>query len=1102
MFCLIKGYERDGFGKVIRSDAAKCTVEFFDSPTGDGRHIREVHKTLVVPKKLGRNTRVYAYNELDNRWRVGRVIEDDGEGLLVRFAHKDDAFLPYDSAFVRWKKPIQNPVVYLANCITETPQYAEARSEYLRCYTEQRGVAFGIKSLLSSSVELESHQIDVARRVLNDPSQRYLLADEVGLGKTIEAGMIIRQAVLDDPVGHRIVVLVPVTLVKQWRMELVRRFGLRTFIDESVFVLAHDAGPEQKEMLDGATMLVIDEAHHVADPNAEPRIQKLYELARRAALKIERLLLLSATPILRNEAGFLRMLHLLDPVVYPLDDYERFHIKIENRQSLAEVVSMLVPANAYYLDPVLDDLVARIPDDTRLRELVSELKDHLVDLPDGDDPDVAAGIRQLRAHISETYRLNRRILRNRRRQISGLTPDRGGAMKWFVADSPMSRLESALEEWRIAACASLGDNKSPAYKQALRDFYWSLISAYMEEPGKVQQLCMQRDALASNTAEDGVTLFEGEQELLKRIKFFCDEDQWLDARLTQLTTGIRSLPSNTKAVVFCSSTDVANDVFAHLKACHINPVRHETDPDADFDLDKPEAWDGFLVEPNVKIIVCDHRAEEGINLQGGNKSIIHFDMPIQPNRIEQRIGRVDRYGTGSQVQSIVMVDQHARLQAAWFNVLDEGWRVFKQSISSLQYLVEDELGRLRDAIFLSGAEAMDELNLRIAGPDGLAAKELKLIDQQDALDELSPLLESETDEIFDLDADWKSIRRSMLYWIAETLLFEVAAIKQNTGTTPPLDQPFRLHYHPPESTNAAPTLIPIAGFLDDFLGAIDYGAPGSRANEPRSYIHATHRATAVKRGIRPLRYGDEFIEAVMSFSDIDDRGRSFAMWRQIHESFERDELKMCFRFDFVVEARLSDAEKALADYESKGAMQLSRAALARRGDALLRPFIIHVWLDEDGQELAPDFVDQYLSGKYAKDGTPNYVDKNLGGEHFRGLKKMAPDTFANWHERCLRMHDFARQIVLARADLAEKKGNALKQARIEDEIRYAQLRTRIQSLSGREAVAERAQFDLEESLNEALYRGIIDPIVKVDVAGVCFLTSAPVSVLERFVGNA
>src|SRR5258708_19253322 len=89
---------------------------------------------------------------------------------------------------------------------------------------------------MSATIELQPHQLEVARRVLRDPAQRYLLADEVGLGKTIEAGIIIRQAVIDNPRHHKIVVVAPETLVTQWQEELRFRFGLGSFLDVSLFL--------------------------------------------------------------------------------------------------------------------------------------------------------------------------------------------------------------------------------------------------------------------------------------------------------------------------------------------------------------------------------------------------------------------------------------------------------------------------------------------------------------------------------------------------------------------------------------------------------------------------------------------------------------------------------------------------------------------------------------------------------------------------------------------------------------------------------------------------------------------------------------------------
>lgn len=1096
MFCVVKGHERDGLGKLV-STGAECLVEYFDSPAEGGVTACTVPKSAIVIKRLGRNTRVYVYRELDNQWRVGRVQEDDGGGLYIRFSHKQDVYVPYAEAFVRWKHPIASPAQFLARFITETPQYAEARSGFLQSYSDQRGAAFGIHALLSSSVEMNAHQIDVVRRVLNDPSQRYLLADEVGLGKTIEAGIIIRQAVLDDPM-HRVVILVPDSLVRQWRQELVNRFGLQVFLDDSVFVLSQEAGREQVAALKGATLLVIDEAHHVAAPGAGPAISRLYELLREAARRTERLLLLSATPILRNEEGFLRMLHLLDPVVYPLEDHEGFRLRIGHRQALAEIVAMLSPDNALFLDEPLDDLALRIPNDDRLQRLIGSLKDQLLQMPDEDDEDLIAGIRQLRAHISETYRLNRRILRNRRRQVVGLTPNRSGAQRRAVTGSPLSRVESALEAWRIAATAAHGTDASVPAVQALSSFYWECATACVEDPIALPALCARRRALPAWPEGEESGRFEQENELLIQLAALCDASAWIEARCTQLIDTLRSLPATTKAVVFCSKVQVADAVFEYLKQGRMNAVRHGVELDEDADLDEVESWTAFITDPAVGVIVCDRRAEEGLNLQGGNKTVIHFDLPFAPNRIEQRMGRVDRYGAGNQIRSFVMVDQGAPVQQAWAEALQEGWRVFDHSISSLQYLVEDELGRLKERLFAGGAEALQELTGRLAGAAGLVATELKLIDQQDALDELSPLPESETDRLFDVDDDWKAIRQATLNWATDTLLF--SAVPMSTvGAAAAIEQPVRFHYHPPDSNGQA-TLIPMTGFLDDFLGAIDYEAPGSRASEPRSFPHLAHRTSAVKRNTRLMRYGDEFVDAVKAFSDVDDRGRSFAMWRQLDEGVPPGELMMYFRFDFLVEACLDKAEEVMiSTFGDKGAA--ARAVLGRRGDALLAPFIVRIWLDEEGDEVPADFVNAALSPKYAKGGGPGYIDKNLGPEHYRALKRLAPDAFGNWHDRCLRMHERARALVLARPDLFERKKAALDRARAEDTVRHAQWRSRIQALDGPELQMETVQFQLEQWLNDALYEGIAAPDLKTDVAGVTFLSDRPVSVLEALMGS-
>lgn len=1080
MFCIIKGLESLGIAKVIDSIGEKWKVEYFDSPSQISRDVLEIEKILIVPKKLGANTRIYYKHAATEQWLVGRVLQDVGDGVEVRFTDKNDVCVDYEYVFVRCKKPISDPVGYLANVITETPQYAEARSDFMASYISQRGATWGISALLSSVIELESHQINVIRRILNDPSQRYLLADEVGLGKTIEAGVVIRQAVLDDPQNHRVTVLVPSPLVLQWRQELTNRFGLIDFIDVSVFVVAFDLLDEINSHLDSTNLLVIDEAHHAAS-GVDEHSKRLYEIVRSHSQKIERLLLLSATPVLRNESGFLRMLHLLDPIVYSLDDDDGFRTKILHRQVLAEAVASLDPQNVLYLDSILDELVEKLPSDERLSELVDALRQKLIGLPDENDPDLIDAIRILRAHLSETYRLHRRILRNRRKQVTGLTPNRSGVRIVCIPETQMERVESLIEQWRIGATLMDDVEKNQASQLERVNFFWQLISALLTNPGDITSICETRLKSIRNSPEFS---FEDEVQLLQDLARLIDRKKWLSSRLDCLSSELSTLLlGKAKIVVFCSQKVNADAVFDRL-AFELNyaVVRHKGDYVNDAD-DEQSPWTKFISDEMTKVIVCDQTAEEGINLQGGKKLMIHFDFPIEPNRIEQRIGRVDRYGSGDGIQSLLFLDEGSKYQKNWFSLLDSALRVFDRSISSLQYLVDDQLRQIRNVIFLEGVEAIESWVTNLKGKEGIVEKELKLIDQQDGLDELSPVVESDFETVFDIDSDWKNIRRSTLYWACDTLMFnQYPAISVDNS-----DPVFRFQYQPPGHGGQA-TLIPLSGFLDSFLGVLDYEYRRSTASQPLTYPHCSRRPTAVKTGTRLLRYGDDFIETLKSFSDLDDRGRSFAMWRQFHKGLNQTESRMYFCFDFLIEGELDGANSVLASAPVT-LTDTARAAISRRRDSLFPPIFVKVWIDEEGDEPSGDFIEKYLElpyDKFGKDG--RYIDTNLKSLRFHSLMAAFPDTFANWAERCARMRDRAKAILLARQSLADAKKIAIERARIEDEIRAAQLATRIRMLDGLEAESERKQLELETKLNHALYLGIENPVLKIDVAGAVILS--------------
>ena len=195
-------YSAWGNGKLQSIHQGIAQIAFFNNPTTSLIEA-DVPELLIRQVRLPVQTRAYWEDPETGRWHVGRVLWHEEDSVGIRFPNQRDAWKPVSEVHVRWNRPIKDPTPYLAKQINETPLFADARSGFMRTLISQRAACQGMSGLISSVIELEPHQMSVVRRVLQDPVQRYLLADEVGLGKTIEAGVIIRQYVLDDPIGHK-----------------------------------------------------------------------------------------------------------------------------------------------------------------------------------------------------------------------------------------------------------------------------------------------------------------------------------------------------------------------------------------------------------------------------------------------------------------------------------------------------------------------------------------------------------------------------------------------------------------------------------------------------------------------------------------------------------------------------------------------------------------------------------------------------------------------------------------------------------------------------------------------------------------------------------
>lgn len=1101
MFVRCTLFQGDGIAKLLQQGRDESVIEYFDDPYAE-RVIRTVPSATVSRARLHRQTRVYFFDQVRKCWRIARVVEADGNTLQLKLPNGLSKVRDVDDVFVRWDRPIRDPSTYLASFITETPGYTSGRGPFIRRTMALRGGFQGLSAYASSRIELLQHQYEVVRRVLSDPCQRYLLADEVGLGKTIEAGIILRQYVLDYPTNHCAAIVVPPSLVQQWRDELGRTFHLSDFLDDSLFVIGFDNFEAMSAVLPKAGMLVVDEAHQVTTGYGSHDLRKsrLFGEIASAAARVKRLLLLSATPALGNERTFLAMLHLLDASLYNLEDEVTFREKVQHRVQLAELVATLVPDNVFLLTSSIKQLRALFPQDSLLVRLCDQLQAIVDTLPDEDDPELDDALRVLRAHVSETYRLSRRVLRNRRASLSFLTPNRSGVKTLRYASVTRAEIERRLEDWRISAITegSRGDESAAAYQPTFLRF----IDAFLSDTAVLREVVSARlqevDRFSRGESQCAGASFPGEDGCLRRLLAAIGQtvEHVGTSEICRLVSSLAGQRGQ-KVVVFTSSVSHADQLYVELsKHMRAQVVRHRIrsrDADAtdwdDFDETTETEWKRFVTDPGCSVLVCDRAAEDGLNLQGGNKIVLHADLPLSPNQIEQRIGRVDRFGSGNAVLSYVGYCEESQWDTAWFNCVNNGFEVFDRSVASLQYLIDERMEAVRARLLLDGPDALRDLEKGLM--DGNAVQhETDRLDKMDALDSIGQGDSEDFDLLEEADADWKHIREDVDEWAVRTLQFQ--QIKSGSSD---LEQVVRYQYTADE--RSVGTLLPLTRFLEypGFIEAIDTEQPGARQQTPRTFAYAFRRPTALARNAQVMRYGSAFWRGLEQFSLLDERGRSSAMWRFVPDWSSIDVADVFMRFDFVIEA---DVTEAFALSKDRGYGEGSYFALRRRADAEFGPTVVTVWLDSEYNEVTDRAVLERLNAPYLKEPRAGQGrDFNLSAERWDIVRNQAIPAIADWSVHVTHSRGTAEDVLREHDDFRSKVRDAANMSQTRYRLHDVQRQARLAFMETEELDVAREAAQFEAKLDDALCTGVAMPVIRVDAVQAVFVSNRSLDDLAR-----
>ena len=1028
---------------------------------------------------LPSQTRVF--HSQDGLVRYGRIVAPKGtlgpmRTYLVHFPGMSTLTEMREDAFqVRSYLPGDDPSVVLAELAQETPFFFQQRADLLRELLKQNQLSHGLPALISSKVEILQHQAEVADRVLHDPVIRYLLADEVGLGKTIEAGIILRQIRLDAP-DARIAVVAPDALVRQWREELDSRFE-----NDDVEVFAHTDFAKDEELLEGPwDVLVIDEAHRVVARQGLPA-SPITRNALKLAHASKHLLLLSATPVLHHDDDLLALLELLDPENYSIAKLAEFKERTARRVELGRAFLALRSATVPALVKLhAGKLASLLPNDPTVKEFVAALA------KPGADAKAIQG--ELHLHISETYRIHRRMLRTRRRWLAGahkrFVRDVVESVEMELDEEPHLILWEALEKWRAAVSKRVGQPTSaakvwqatapartsasrtgevacqtpagespaplsPAAPSQLATFaecYIRLAEAISAEPEKLSTL-VKDVAKATKATDAEVKLLAGLAD---------DKLAWqiAEARLDLIAESLRRRaakdgPSG-KYVVFCPNARFCADLAKRLHTL-FSREGVKVASTSTVGSTAGELFSDFAADRASRVLITDATGEEGFNLQFA-KAVIFHDLPWSPMRLEQRLGRLDRIDRTGAIPCIVFVtgeDDAVALDEAWRRVLAEGFGLYTASISDLQHLVDTELPKLRERAFLGGAQALLDAIPALAEA---VVKERASIEEQDVIDGMHSLSPESplSRDLMAADAAAEDFGKAFSAYLQRNLGLEERWDEETNSFK------FRM------KRDSNP-LIP-ADKLDSLAAMF-------------AVQFSVHRGVVIEDlTLHFLRPGHAAVDGCRDLLAWDDRGRAWAMWRHA-PGIKKPTL--IFRALVQVNVDLAAVEKALAESAWD---TIRRGSLLRLVRGWFPEFVAELWLDEHG-----DAADE----KYAELCKPPYhykMDRNLGKERAAQVREKFGEK--EWRKSCEGSGKKAIATVT--------KGDALKSARDKAQhaasahfaLLRARLKARAQAGIDSAAQAKAETKNLEDI--EQLVGGILaNPVIRLDTLGAYVLGDKP-----------
>jgi superfamily II DNA or RNA helicase len=492
-------------------------------------------------------------------------------------------------------------------------------------------------------VALEAYQLAPTLRVLAKPRPRLLIADDVGLGKTIEAGLAMLELMARGRASRILIVAPPGLLLRPWQEELLEKFGLEFTLIENAAGLSRvqtelpagvnpwDALPRvltsidflKKETVRSRALrkrwdlVIVDEAHALAESGTTDNPYRTQRTRLGLALRdaARGLLLLTATPHNGYPHSFRSLLELVEPTSATLHGPEEALIR---RVETARIRRMKAQIKRRKADGSEEDVFPRrnvegIPVrglSAQEREILRRVGSYCSrtakaaeDQETGELITFAMQIIKKRALSSR--RALRETLEHRlgalRKEEAREAPPERSELRDLQADLPLSEAAAERISKRIVRSAIPKEERLRKNEIKALTAIRKLLNALPDRDPKIEALVEEIHRLAALVAEpEKVIVFTEYLDTLEAIRERLESEAHLAGRIVVLRGGLSGLQRRER-----------QDAFERAEA---------------------------------RVLLATDAASEGLNLQWTCRRVIHFELPWNPNRLEQRNGRVDRYG--------------------------------------------------------------------------------------------------------------------------------------------------------------------------------------------------------------------------------------------------------------------------------------------------------------------------------------------------------------------------------------------------------------------------------------------------------------------------